>query len=216
MTSARTIAVRSHGRYLGDIPANQSPAGLLLGCHGYAEDADMHLERLRGIPGSDQWIRVSVQALHRFYRGRTQAVVGSWMTRQDRELTIADNIEYMTAVAAEVIGETERPRVTVFAGFSQGASMAFRAAGPASAVSAVIALGGDIPGEIPSTTLAQLRGVLIGRGTRDEWYTAEKWNQDLARLRGAGAVVQSVTLEAAHEWPADFSRAAGEFLARFA
>ena len=48
------------------------------------EDAAAHLARLRSIPGSDRWIIVSIQGLHRFYRGRSSDVVASWMTRQDR------------------------------------------------------------------------------------------------------------------------------------
>ena len=35
-------------------------------------------------PGRGSWTRVSVQALHRFYRGRSEITVASWMTRQDR------------------------------------------------------------------------------------------------------------------------------------
>ena len=63
-----------------------------MGFHGYAEGADIQLERLQAIPGSGRWLLVSIQGLHRFYQSRTRDVVASWMTRQDRELAMADNL----------------------------------------------------------------------------------------------------------------------------
>ena len=38
---------------------------MLVGFHGYAEDAEAQLERLRAIPESTRWLSVSIQALHR-------------------------------------------------------------------------------------------------------------------------------------------------------
>ena len=100
MIDERMIAVTSHGRYLVAAPAlpptnleaaqaaPSQPLPVLIGFHGYAEDAGAHLNRLRTIPGADRWLIVSVQGLHRFYRARSQDVVASWMTRQDRELAL--------------------------------------------------------------------------------------------------------------------------------
>ena len=52
----------------------------------------------RGFRGADRWRLVSIQGLHRFYQRRADEVVASWMTRQDRELAIADNLAYVAAV----------------------------------------------------------------------------------------------------------------------
>lgn len=212
----RTIATTTHGRYLLQAAAG-NPVGLLVGTHGYAESADVHFARLRAIPGVEAWIVVSVQALHRFYRRRSNAeVVASWMTRQDRELMIADNVAYVAAVDKQVRAEFAAPAITVFAGFSQGASMAFRAACASPSAAAVIAIGGDIPPEISDDALRALRGVLIGHGTEDEWYTPAKVAHDADRLRRANAAFETVTLDAPHEWTLQFSAAAGAFLRRFA
>src|ERR1017187_742462 len=145
----RTAAATTHGRYLVIPPSTTGPAPLLVGFHGYGEDAETQLERLRSIPGSDRWLIVSIQALHRFYERRTNRVVASWMTRQDREFAIADNAAYV-ATCIEAI-EAEWPALPgiVFAGFSQGVAMAFRAAvNVPSRVTGVIAVGGDVPPEI--------------------------------------------------------------------
>src|SRR6185437_4883082 len=90
----RSIETATHGRYLAIPPATPGPAPVLAGFHGYGEDAETQMERLRTIPGSENWLRVSIQGLHRFYERRTNRVVASWMTRQNRELAIADNIAY--------------------------------------------------------------------------------------------------------------------------
>jgi predicted esterase len=213
MPVERSIAVRTHGRYLIDLP-ERAPAGVVIGCHGYAESAETQHERLRRVPGVERWVVVSVQGLHRFYRGRTEDVVASWMTRQDRELMIGDNVAYVLAVAAQVLGETAAPSFLVFAGFSQGVAMAFRAASASTCGAAVVAFGGDIPPELDGPALARLRGVLIGHGSRDEWYTPAKHERDVARLRDAGARVESIALDAGHVWSEEFSHAAGRFLSR--
>src|SRR3954470_17842692 len=92
----QTIAVATHGRYLVE-EASGPAAPLLAGFHGYAEAAPLHLERLRAIPRADRWTIVSIQGLHRFYQRRSGDVVASWMTREDRDLAIADNRAYVSA-----------------------------------------------------------------------------------------------------------------------
>src|SRR5580704_1548028 len=124
----RAIATGTHGRYLIEPPASAGPAAVLVGFHGYSEGAEAQLERMRRIPGADRWLLVSIQALHRFYQRRTNDVVASWMTRQDRELAIADNLAYVNAVIDAVDREYPGARPLVLAGFSQGVSMTFRAA----------------------------------------------------------------------------------------
>jgi predicted esterase len=218
MAEERTIAVGSHGRYLVTPPAGRTGAGnppLLVGFHGYAEDAELHLERLRAIPGADRWLIVSIQGLHRFYRGRSRDVVASWMTRQDRDLMIADNRLYVSAVIDEVDREWGARAPLVFAGFSQGVAMAFRAAaGGRHHMAGIIALGGDIPPELDRQALSRIPEALIGRGEHDDWYTPQKFSDDEARLRAAGTNVVVTSFDGGHEWTADFNRVAAAFLAR--
>jgi predicted esterase len=206
----RTIGTGTHGRYL--VSAGTSTgAPLLIGFHGYGETADEEMARLRTIPGIDRWTIASVQGLHQFYRRRTNEVVASWMTRQNRELAIADNLAYVSGVLHRL--SEEPPAAIVLTGFSQGVAMAFRAAAALRpAVAAVIACGGDVPPELDVNTLARIPAVLIGQGARDEWYTSEKRLSDETRLRAAGVSVQSIVLDAAHEWTSEFSEASARFL----
>ena len=204
-----SLAAPTHGRVL--VRDVGSPRGLFVGFHGYAETAAIQMERLAAVPGSDQWTLVSVQGLNRFYRGRTRDVVAGWMTREDREDAIRDNIAYVdnvidaTRTGAEPI---------VFTGFSQGVAMAFRAAvrGRAGA-SGVIAVGGDIAPELLADSASRFPRVLLMRGAADDWHTAAKLAADIAALRARGDDPQAFTHDGGHEWTAEVSAAAGRFLA---
>jgi predicted esterase len=222
----RSIETNTHGRYLVVPPASAEPACLLVGFHGYGEGAEAQLERLRAIPGSDRWSLVAIQGLHRFYERRSNRVIASWMTRQDREHAIADNLSYVERVLDAVSREwpdsafarhseddlrVDKTRL-VLAGFSQGVAMAFRAACTTPRhVDAVIAVGGDVPPD-DAASLKKIGTALICRGARDEYYSEEKFQHDLARIRQAGAAVQPLPFEGGHEWHSSVIDAAATFL----
>jgi len=197
----RTIAVTTHGRYLV-VPAESAhPRGLLVGFHGYGENADIQLERLQAIPGSAEWLVISIQALNRFYERRTDRVVACWMTRQDRELAISANLDYVEKCLEAAASEWGAPARTVFAGFSQGVAMAFRATARSSRNSRVIAVGGDVPPELNRAALARIHSVTLVRGAADTWYTKEQFSKDQQRLAACGVAVNTVQIDAGHEWP---------------
>lgn len=208
------VSTPIHGRFLVEYPAGGAPYAELIGFHGYGETAADHLGALRRVPGADGWLRCAVQALHPFYRGRDREVVASWMTRLDRELAIDDNVGYVTRVLAALEGLAGRPRCRVVVGFSQGVAMAYRAAARVAApCHGLVVLGGDVPPELGRDELAALPPVLVGRGWREEWYSQEKLDEDLARLREAGAHVETCLFDGGHEWAPPFLEAAGRFLA---
>lgn len=196
----RSVTATVHGRVFF---RDRSPQHLLVGFHGYAETADINFAELSRIPGIESWSVASVQALHPFYSGRTQQVVASWMTSQDRELAIADNVTHVRGV----VDSLPRSKILVFAGFSQGAAMAYRSAAQIRC-DGVVALGGDVPPDVTS----RLPPVLIGRGIRDEWYSAEKIEKDL-RFLASTTHVESCVFDGGHEWTDEFRSACGRFLA---
>lgn len=207
----RGIEARVHGRYLVRAPETPPPWPLLVGFHGYAEDAFIHLDELSKIPGASEWLLVSVQALHPFYT-RDERIVGSWMTRQDRELAIADNVDYVGRVLDEVRRRYQVQPPLVFAGFSQGGAMAYRAAAHYEA-DALIVLAADVPPDVAAATPVRLPPVLIGRGVTDHAYREEKEAADVAVLGRLGVPVQVCNFEGGHEWSSAFRDAAGVVLA---
>ena len=233
-----------HGRVLTK-DAAVSSSGIIVAFHGYGQRAEDMLDDLARVPGIDGWQVASVQALHRFYSRDEQKVIGSWMTREDRELAIADNVEYVNRAIDQAQGPGPKAQVAarsaawaastsddepvthgagshlglgpwplglVFVGFSQGASMAYRAALlGAHRAAGIIALGGDIPPEVKALPALSWPRVLIGAGVRDEWF-AKKVGADVEFLRERGIAHEVVHFDGGHEWTDEFRKAVAAFL----
>jgi len=210
----RTLSLETkiHGRVLVDDPITLPSVALVVVFHGYAQSAEDALAEVRKIPGASAWTIASVQGLHRFYNRNSEKVIASWMTRQDRDDAIADNVAYIDR-AIDAVGV---PGPIVFVGFSQGASMAYRAAvlGSHRAVG-VIALGGDIPPEVKTGELLRpWPAVLIGGGEGDTWFTPAKAQADAAFLAAQQVPHDVVRFAGGHEWSDEFRAAAGRWLQR--
>ena len=206
-----SVPTMTHGRVLVAEARAAAARGVIVGFHGYGESAATHLERLQAIPGAASWTLVSAQALHRFYDRRTRQVVACWMTHEDREDAIADNIGYVTAALEGVPHDPSRP--IVFAGFSQGVAMAYRAAcrGPRRAAG-IISVGGDVPPELLQEPDVAFPRVLMIRGRADEWYAQQKFADDTAALRARGVELESLLVEGGHEWHQPVIDAAARFI----
>jgi predicted esterase len=197
-----SIETPTHGRVLIKDAAASSDLRLLVGFHGYAQNAEDMLAELDRIPGSDAWTLVSVQALHRFYSRGNERVVASWMTREDRELAITDNIVYVDRVVRSLLVNAPNAPV-VLVGFSQGVATAYRTAVlGAHRAQGVIAIGGDIPPELKTAPADRFPAVLIAAGESDPLYTQAKLNADEALLVSIGVRHDVYRYPGAHEWTA--------------
>lgn len=206
----RHVSAAVHGRTLV-VPPDGAARGWLVGFHGYAHSAEIFLGLLRGVPLPDGWLLASVQALHPFY-GRNDEIVANWMTRQDRELAIADNVAYVDAVLDDLEGAWGVPGTLVFAGFSQGVAMAYRAAMKGRRTAdAVFAAGGDVPPELSAADRPWPR-VLIVTGRDDDWYTPDRMAREAEQLAGEGADVGTHAFDGGHVWNAEVCAHAGALL----
>ncbi len=220
MAIVRMIETTTHGRVLIDAGSGPQPRGrslsgpLLVGFHGYGQNAEAHLEQMRRIPATDGWTMVAVQGLHRFYAPRSQdVVVASWMTRQDREVAIADNVAYVDRVMAALASENGAASPVVYLGFSQGVAMAYRAAVfGAVRADGVIALGGDVPPDVGQQEAARFPKVLLARGAADSWFTEQRLHADVELLQAKHVDVRVAVCAGGHEWTDDFQGAASRFL----
>ena len=204
-----SIETATHGRVL--IDASNAPAGTIVAFHGYGQSADEILEDARKIPGAGEWTIAAPQALHRFYTRGDERVVASWMTRQDRETAIVDNVAYIDRVLDQV---QQSPSVLVFLGFAQGVAMAYRAALlGAHAPAGVIALAGDVPPDVKAGGgTRDWPRVLAGAGDVDRYYTAERVAADESFFRERGVPANFVRFHGGHLFTTEFRAAAGEFL----
>jgi predicted esterase len=208
---AQSVVTPTHGRVL---IRDGNAAIALVGFHGYAQSAEDLMDALERVPGAEDFTLVSIQALHRFYTRGDQKIVASWMTRQDREQAIADNIDYVDRALEKETGTLFQKTVPIsFLGFSQGVAMAYRAAllgrHPATTV---VAIGGDIPPDVKNVSAERWPRVLIAAGANDQWYTAEKLEADAAFLSSHGVAHEIYRHDAGHEITADVLDAVALFI----
>ena len=204
MRHTLSIETTTHGRILVEDAADVVSPRLLVTFHGYGQSARTILEEVARIPGIDAWRVASVQGLHRFYTRDDQSVVASWMTREDREQAIADNLGYVNRVVRAALPGAGDEATVVFLGFSQGVAMAYRAAvmGERRA-GGLIAIGGDVPPDVKEASSDRFPPILIAGGASDEWYTAAKLEADEVFLRGRGLPHEIFRYAGGHVWTAE-------------
>ena len=209
----RTLSIETttHGRVLVE-DARALALGTIVVFHGYGQSADDVLAEATRIPDVSRWTIVAVQGLHRFYTRSDDKVIASWMTRQDRDEAIADNIAYVD----RVVGSLAPVGALVYMGFSQGVAMAYRAAllGTRRA-DGIIALAGDIPPELKTGAPSERwPPVLIGVGDKDTWYTPEKVDGDLTFLAAHEVPHDLLRFNGGHVWTGEFREASSRWLQR--
>lgn len=202
-----------HGRYFIR-PPRSAPGDLwFVGFHGQAQTADAFLANLERVPRGPSWLVASVQGLNRYYAGRSRTIVANWMTSQDREIVIADNVAWVDTVLDALERGFGAPRAIVFAGFSQGVAMAYRAGLLCRrACSAIVAVGGDVPPELKTAATRAWPRLLAATGERDGWYTPARLEEDMTFLRTRRPDAEALVFNGGHEWTDELADAAGRLL----
>jgi predicted esterase len=173
----------------------------------------MMFESFARVAPGPGWLVASVQGLNRSYTARTHAVVANWMTREDREFAIADNIAYVDTVCDQLEREFGSPSAIAFAGFSQGVAMAYRAARRGRReCTAILAVGGDVPPELKEPGARAWPHVLAATGERDGWYTPARLAEDMAFLRTVRPDAHPLVFDGGHEWAEPLVAAARPWL----
>ena len=181
------IRVRRSARYhvLGD-PASAQAIWIVL--HGYGQLARYFLNKFEGIAPDIAF--VAPEGLSRFYLDEGHQRVGAtWMTREDREMEITDQREYLDSLVEELRKTNPTVPVKVL-GFSQGVATACRwSLGGRTRVSRLVLWAGSIPPEPSATELgkgwADIR-VDVVLGTSDPYQGDKELQAMTARLDMAG------------------------------
>jgi len=183
---------------------------LWIACHGYGQLAARFLEPF--VPLATPWRRiVAPEGLSRFYLERsrvgvnTDAGVGAtWMTREDREHEIVDQIAYLDALLDQLLPATPASRVRLrVLGFSQGVATVSRwlARGRRVRPDQVILWAGSFPSDVDVSQLAgRLAGaaVIFAVGTRDELASWASADVQVDRFSAAGIDARLVTFDGGH------------------
>lgn len=186
-------------------PAQVKALWLVL--HGYGQLA---AEFLGGFDAIDDGTRLLVapEALSRFYDARStmerhaEASVGaSWMTREDRNEEIADQLHWLQLAHDHYRALVGSAVPLTVLGFSQGTAAASRwVASGAAAPEQLICWGGSIAPELalgPDDAIGRTRCTIV-IGDRDRFVPAEKLAAEQARLHSAGFRGDFVHFEGGH------------------
>ena len=97
---------------------------MLIVLHGYGQLGRYFLEKFSAI-ASDRTFVIAPEGMHRFYLSGSSGRVGaSWMTKEDRETDITDNLRWLTELIESYEPKVFKKRAIL--GFSQGGATAAR------------------------------------------------------------------------------------------
>jgi predicted esterase len=179
-------------------------------CHGYGQLAAKFLQPFVPLATPSRRI-VAPEGLSRFYLERsrvgvnTDADVGAtWMTREDREHEIADQVAYLDALIDHLVpaGAASGVRLRVL-GFSQGVATVARwlARGRGVPAREVILWAGSFPPDVDRALFAsRLAGapVVFVVGTRDQLASWVRADEEVGRFTAAGINARLVTFDGGH------------------
>lgn len=195
-------------------------------CHGYGQLAGRFLSHFASLDDGTRLI-VAPEALSRFYldpiperRNQSDPRVGAtWMTREDRDAEIADQITYLDLVTAEVRQHLTgaSPRLMVL-GFSQGTATVCRwLAATEIRVDHVVLWSGGIPSELDlAAWAAQMRGATITlvAGDADTMVPPEAIAREAERLSSSGVAFHAHRFPGGHRIDGDALATIAEGLQR--
>ncbi|MCB0811071.1 MAG: hypothetical protein KDB96_17470, partial [Flavobacteriales bacterium] len=150
--------------------------------------ARFFLNKFEGL--EDGLLIAAPEGLSRFYLdAQHQRVGATWMTREDREHEIGDQLSYLDALAASLLDECPRAKGLGVLGFSQGVATACRwtALGKANAQHLVL-WGGSMPPDLDRDLMRQRWGdmrVHLVQGEKDELVPEQVVSANAAILQRA-------------------------------
>ena len=178
-------------------------------CHGYGQLAARFLEPF--VPLAAPWRRiVAPEGLSRFYLDRSrvgvnpQAGVGAtWMTREDREHEIADQIIYLDTLLDHLLPLPHRSNVRLrVLGFSQGVATVSRwLVRGRVRPDEVVLWAGSVPADVNLSDLAgrlEAAPVVFAVGTQDELASWAAADVEVGRFNAAGIHARLVTFNGGH------------------
>ncbi len=205
------ITVPKTARYavMGSFEADLKEVWIV--CHGHGQLAARFLSRFVPLERADR-LFVAPEALSRFYLTNTpngvhrpdSPIGATWMTREDREVEIEDQITYLDLVYDEIFRRVDRDGVRLWVlGFSQGVATVIRwlARGKVSA-DRVVLWAGMVPPELaagPARALCARAPVTMVVGSTDEFATPKVVAAQEAKLRELEVEFDSIRFEGGHD-----------------
>ncbi len=174
--------------------------------HGYGQLAGFFIRNFQELNVSVSRLIVAPEGLSRFYLGENQwqRVGASWMTREDREDEIVDQIRYLNTLYQKMQLEyklSETVRLVVF-GFSQGAAIAWRWVERARLTPSDLVLwAGSVPDEMAHISSMRTTRLWTLCGTNDQFVSVSKVQEILEIVQRTGLKHVHIEFEGEHTIP---------------
>ena len=123
----KTLEIEKKARYFQIGNAHNKVSTVWVVLHGYGMLSEFFIQKFNQIRDENTLI-IAPEALNRFYIDNNYGRVGaSWMTKEDREIDINENISYLNKLIGKVSKEIGHNNFKVnVLGFSQGGATACR------------------------------------------------------------------------------------------
>lgn len=182
-------------------PESRGPHPTLIVLHGFGQRADEFSKVFAALPA--QGILVAApQGPHQFYPKFPAREVGSsWLTRYERDQSVADFIGYMQQFVELLQNEYAADLTRLYVlGFSQGVSMAYRFwVHHAAPVRGIIAVSSDLPPDVVARlNSARPTKVLLVHGREDKMISIHKSREAETILRAHAIPVELLEFDGGH------------------
>lgn len=178
---------------------------VLYALHGYGH-LTPYFARKFEVLENPQTLIVVPEGLHRFYLDKEHKRVGaSWMTREDRQTDISDQVEYLDGLHELINAQCPDAKTTAVLGFSQGTATASRwVAKSKHEFQELVLWSGALPPDLSEGELDKLRSLSLhfAMGRQDEFYSQELVDQHRAYLAGLELDYAFTSFDGKHEIPA--------------
>jgi predicted esterase len=170
--------------------------------HGYGHLARYFLNTFEEL--EDGVLIIAPEALSRFYLDEGHTRVGAtWMTREDRDQEMADQLTYLDRLAQKTLLLCPRETPLHVLGFSQGVAVACRwATRGVSEMKQLVLWGGNIPPELDTDLLnLRLRQIAVDlvHGEEDRLAPEAVHQKNEATLRAAKVPFNAHRFNGGHE-----------------
>jgi phospholipase/carboxylesterase len=185
---------------------NAGPHPVLIALHGFGQRADEFIQVFEKLPALGILV-AAPQAPHHFYPNFPSRDVGfSWLTRYERDQSIADFIGYMRQFVEMLKSEYDADLTRLYVlGFSQGVSMAYRFwVYQAAPVRGIIVVSSDLPPDVAGRlSVVPSTQVLIFHGRDDQLVPIAKSREAASVLRARAIPVELKEFDGGHNVPSE-------------
>jgi predicted esterase len=169
---------------------------LLIVLHGYGQLAEFFIRKFNDVP--ENYLVIAPEGMHRFYLNGTSGRVGaSWMTKEDRESDIRDNLIWLNQLLNELKAKKKFEKI-ILLGFSQGGATAARwYYSIKNEFNHLILWASVFPPDVEKPENSNNSENYFVIGNQDEFFSTEQQNQEISFYSNLG--FQTQTFDGKHD-----------------